>query len=347
MGHCGNTATSRISGPRGAAPRRIGAASAPRAKSRSSTKAPLWRIVATLPRRDASRTRRAGGRVVCVYDEHCHKPQALKVRSQPGPSIARTSASRPTAYSSSQQTAASHAAERLRGDVERAALEPGGVAGQDEIEVGHIDVCLVPVDQRDPIRGHADVARVVGVAVHDAGRTSCESCPRRPASGNAFGGHRPEVDLRAGLGVQEVSRRSPTRSLRPAPCQPVQLAERVGHPAPVVLRRGRTAVQVGHHHHTTGEQPTIRGRDRHRHRQTRTVEMLHEPGLPREISVASRTKPADCEPPVEAHAPDVVGDPTSQPFHASGVLTPLPERLPPHLRDPTGSSRRASRAAVD
>ena len=64
-------------------------------------------------------------------------------------------------------------------------VEAGRVVGQHQVEVGDVDVRLVPVDQRDLIRGHADVARVVGVAVHDAGGTSGEPRPRCPASSNA------------------------------------------------------------------------------------------------------------------------------------------------------------------
>ena len=48
---------------------------------------------------------------------------------------------------------------RLRGDVVRAVVETGGVVGQHQVEVGDVDMRLVPVDQRDPICGHADVAQ--------------------------------------------------------------------------------------------------------------------------------------------------------------------------------------------
>ena len=116
--------------------------------------------------------------------------------------------------------------------------------------------------------------------------TSDEPRPRCSASSNALRRHRAEVDLRPGLGVQEVGRRSPARALRPALRQPMQLAERVGHATPVGLRLGRSALHVGHHHQTVGEQPAVRRRDRHRHGQTFTVEVLQELGLPREISVA-------------------------------------------------------------
>ena len=40
---------------------------------------------------------------------------------------------------------------RLRGDVMRAVVETGSVVGQHQVEVGDVDVQLVPVDQRDPI----------------------------------------------------------------------------------------------------------------------------------------------------------------------------------------------------
>ena len=213
-------------------------------------------------------------------------------------------------------------------------VETGGVVGQHQVEVGDVDVRLVPVDQRDPIRGHADVARV-GVAVDDAGLTSDEPRPRCSASSNALRRHRAEVDLRPGLGVQEVGRRSPARALRPALRQPMQLAERVGHATPVGLRLGRSALDVGHHHQTVGEQPAVRRRDRHRHGQTFTVEVLEELGLPREISVAPGTETTDREVPVDAHAPHVVGHSASERFDASDVVTPLLECLPshwPHLR---------------
>ena len=135
--------------------------------------------------------------------------------------------------------------------------------------------------ERDRIRGHADVARVVGVAVDDACLTSDEPRPRCSASSNALRRHRAEVDLRPGLGVQEVGRRSPAWALRPALRQPMQPAERVGHATPVGLRLGRSALHVCHHHQTVREQPAVRRRDRHRHGQTFTVEVLEELGLPR------------------------------------------------------------------
>ena len=115
----------------------------------------------------------------------------------------------------------------------------------------------------------------------------------------------------------------------------MQLAERVGHATPVGLRLRRSALHVGHHHQTVGEQPAVRGPDRHRHGQTFTVEVLEELGLPREISVASGTETTDREVPVDVHAPHVVGDSVSERFDASDVITPLLKRLPshrPHLR---------------
>src|SRR5207249_11879231 len=111
--------------------------------------------------------------------------------------------------------------------------------------------------------------------------------------------------------------------------------ERGGHATPVGLRLGRSASDVGHHHYTVGEQPASRGRDRRRHGQTFTVEVLEELGFPREISVAPRAETTDRMVPVDAHAPHVVGDSASERFDASDVITPLLECLPshwPHLR---------------
>jgi hypothetical protein len=173
-----------------------------------------------------------------------------------------------------------------------------------------------------------DVARVVGVAVDDACLASDEPRPRCSASRNTVGRHRAEVDLRPDLGMQEVGRRSPARALRPARRQPMQLAERVGYATPVSLCLGRSALHVGHHHQTVGEQPSIRRWDRHRHGQAVTVEVMEEVGLPCEIGVPSGAKATDSEAPVDAHAPHVVGDSASEGLDASDVVTPPLERPP-------------------
>jgi hypothetical protein len=100
-------------------------------------------------------------------------------------------------------------------------------------------------------------------------------------------------------------------------------------------RLGRPAFHIGHHHQTVGEQPAVRRRDRHRHGQTLTIEVLEELGPPREISVAPGTETTDGEVPIDAHASHVIGDSASERFDASDVFTPVPECLPshrPHLR---------------
>jgi hypothetical protein len=103
---------------------------------------------------------------------------------------------------------------RRCGDRRRCAAVPGG----------DVDVRLVPVDHRDAIRGHADVA-LIGVGVDDARRATGESRPHCSASSHTVGRHRAEVDPGPGLGMQQVGRRSPARALWPALCQPMQLAE--------------------------------------------------------------------------------------------------------------------------
>src|SRR5690606_28151693 len=80
----------------------------------------------------------------------------------------------------------------------------------------------------------------------------------------------------------------------------------------------------------------VRSRDGHRNGQTLTVEVLQEPSLPREISIAPGAEPAHREAPIDAHAPHIVGDSTSEWFDASDVFTPLPECLPAHRRILTG-----------
>ena len=59
-----------------------------------------------------------------------------------------------------------------------------------------------------------------------------------------------------------------------------------------------------------------------------TVEMLEEPGFPREIGVAPGTETSDREVPVDAHAPHVVGDAASEWFDANCLFIPLTECLP-------------------
>jgi hypothetical protein len=104
----------------------------------------------------------------------------------------------------------------LRGDAMRAAIKTCYVVGQHKFEIGDVNIRLVPVDQRDPIRGHADVARV-GVATNGAGPTSDEPRPRGPASSNTLRRHCAEVDPRPGLRVQEsVDDRQPGRCGQPA-----------------------------------------------------------------------------------------------------------------------------------
>jgi hypothetical protein len=102
----------------------------------------------------------------------------------------------------------------------------------------------------------------------------------------------------------------------------MQPAECVGHATPVGLRLGRSAFHVSHHHETVRKQPSVRRRDRYRHGQTLTVEVLQEPGLPREISVASGPETTHSEVPSDTHAPYVVGYTASEWFDAVDVLTP-------------------------
>jgi hypothetical protein len=118
----------------------------------------------------------------------------------------------------------------------------------------------------------------------------------------------------------------------------MQFAERAGHATPVGLRLGRSALQVGHHHQTIGEQPAVHCRDRHRHGQTFTVEVLEELGLPREISIAPAAKTTYREVPADAYAPHFVGDSASERLDARAVLTPLPEVPPTPFAEPYGAS---------
>lgn len=170
--------------------------------------------------------------------------------------------------------------------------------------------------------------------MHDACPASDEPSPGRPASRNALRRHCAEVDPRARFGVKEIDRRSPARTLRSALRQPMQPAERVGNPAPVGRRLGRSSLHICHHHQAVGEQPLIHGRDRHGHHQALAVEMLEEFGLPGEISIAPGAETADRQLAADAQAPYVVGNPATERRDAGGVLTPSRKRVPSHRRDP-------------
>ena len=93
----------------------------------------------------------------------------------------------------------------LRGNIVRVVVEIGGVVRQHEVEVGNIDARLVPVDQRDAIRRHADVAGG-WVAVDNAPFSSGQPRPNRPTSNDTLWRHRTEVDSRRGVHVKEVNR---------------------------------------------------------------------------------------------------------------------------------------------
>jgi hypothetical protein len=110
----------------------------------------------------------------------------------------------------------------------------------------------------------------------------------------------------------------------------MQPAEHARHASPITLRLGRPALDVRHHHQAVGEEPAVRRRDRHRHRQTLTVEVAEQVDLPPEIGVAPHAETADREATVDPHAPHVVGDSAGERFDADDVVTPLRERLPSH-----------------
>jgi len=106
----------------------------------------------------------------------------------------------------------------------------------------------------------------------------------------------------------------------------MQLAERVGHATPVGPGLRRSAVPVGHHHQTVGEQPTVCRRDRHRHSQPGAVKVLEKFGLPREVSIAPGAETTDRKAPVDPHTPHVVGNSASKPLNTSDVITPPPAK---------------------
>jgi hypothetical protein len=81
---------------------------------------------------------------------------------------------------------------------------------------------------------------------------------------------------------------------------------------------------VCHHHQAVREEPAVRRRYRHWHGKTFTVEVLEELGFPREVGVAPATEATDGKSPVDAHAPNVVGNSASERLDASCIFAPQP-----------------------
>jgi hypothetical protein len=110
----------------------------------------------------------------------------------------------------------------------------------------------------------------------------------------------------------------------------MQLPERVSHATPVGYRLGRSALYVFHYYQTVREQPAASRRDRHWNGHTFKTEVLEQLGFPSEINVGSGAETTDGDLPMDANAPNVVGNPASKWFDTSGVFTPLPEGFPSH-----------------
>lgn len=110
----------------------------------------------------------------------------------------------------------------------------------------------------------------------------------------------------------------------------MKLAERLGHPAPIGRCLGRSAFHKVHHHKAVSKQPAIRRRNRDRDGQTSGVEILHEFGFPREVTVAPSAKTTNGEAPADAQTPHVVGDPASERPETVDIVTPQLKRFPSH-----------------
>jgi len=149
---------------------------------------------------------------LCCLAQHAHDCRR-GLRFAASAQIARTSASRCTAYASSQQTAASPTRPALARRSHTLPRRDRQRCGEAQVEVGHVDVRLIPVDQSDQICSHADVVRIGGVAVNDARQTADEPRPRCPTSSNAFRGHRPEVDRKS-----PIAQRPKLAADRELPC---------------------------------------------------------------------------------------------------------------------------------
>ena len=112
--------------------------------------------------------------------------------------------------------------------------------------------------------------------------------------------------------------------------QSVKLAKRLGDAAPVRLRLGRPAFDVGHHDQAVKEVPPIPRGDRHRHGHPFTVKVSQQLGFPAQVGFTSSPEPSNSQLPVDAHAPHFVDAPASERLDPSDIVTPLIERVPSH-----------------
>src|SRR5262245_25208003 len=130
---------------------------------------------------------------------------------------------------------------------------------------------------------------------------------------------------------------------------------RLGGLARAAVELNLTISAISHQSHTRRRETIVRRRQRpvaaggrhdwHRYGQTITVEVLEELDRPREISVAPGTETTDRELPVDARAPQVIGD-SARVVRCELRLHPTARCLPsaPFGR-PTNKSRQSSRSS--
>lgn len=89
-------------------------------------------------------------------------------------------------------------------DLPRDWSEIGGVVRQFEVEVRNVDMRLVPVDQRDPLGRHKNIAWI-GITMDNTGLSTGKPCPSGSAPRDTLGRHPREVDASAPVRVQQVN----------------------------------------------------------------------------------------------------------------------------------------------
>ena len=92
----------------------------------------------------------------------------------------------------------------------------------------------------------------------------------------------------------------------------MQLSECFGDATPIVCSLGWSALDVGHHDETVGEQPTVGGRDRDRHGHALAIEVQDQVSLPCKVGVTPSPETGNGELVIDAHTPHIVGDAASE-----------------------------------
>ena len=191
--------------------------------------------------------------------------RALKFRQPLAQTATEPRQAASSRIASSQQTAASHAADACAAMSRAMPSRPAALLGRDPRSRSGTSTCASSQSINATRSAVRRTLRGLGSPWTTRVLLARKARPRGAAAHHRLRRHGGEVDPRPGLGDEKVGRRAASQALRPALRHPMQLAERAGNAAPISLRLGRPALHIGHHHQTVDEQPAVRRRDRHRH----------------------------------------------------------------------------------